>query len=48
MQRLDPVVVIGKNTWYFLGINIMQESQQLIDSLRHMIRGMNSFAGAEE
>ena len=32
----------------FLTIHIMQESQQLIDSLRHMIRGMNSFAGAEE
>ncbi len=32
----------------FLTIHIMQESQELIASLRHMLRGMNKFAGAEE
>lgn len=32
----------------FLTTHIMQESQELIDNLRHMLRGMNSFAGAEE
>lgn len=32
----------------FLTVHILQESQQLIDVLRHMIRGMNSFAGCEE
>ena len=31
-----------------LTIHILQESQELIGSLRHMIRGMNKFAGAEE
>ncbi len=30
-----------------LTIHILQESQELIGSLRHMIRGMNKFAGAE-
>ena len=32
----------------FMTIHIMQESQQMIDSLRHMIRGMDSFAGSGE
>ncbi|MCQ2147906.1 MAG: inorganic phosphate transporter [Bacteroidales bacterium] len=32
----------------FLTVHILQESQELIDVLRHMIRGMNSFAGCEE
>lgn len=31
-----------------LTIHILQESQELIGSLRHMIRGMNKFAGGEE
>ncbi|MCQ2110984.1 MAG: inorganic phosphate transporter [Bacteroidaceae bacterium] len=31
-----------------LAIHILQESQELIGSLRHMIRGMNKFAGAGE
>ena len=31
-----------------LTVHILQESQELIGSLRHMIRGMNKFAGAEE
>lgn len=31
-----------------LTIHILQESQELIGSLRHMIRGMNKFAGAGE
>ena len=31
-----------------LTIHILQESQEIIGSLRHMIRGMNKFAGAEE
>ncbi len=31
-----------------LTIHILQESQELIGSLRHMIRGMNKFAGAED
>ena len=30
-----------------LTVHILQESQELIGSLRHMIRGMNKFAGAE-
>ena len=30
----------------FMTIHIMQESQQMIDSLRHMVRGMDSFAGS--
>ncbi len=30
-----------------LTIHILQESQELIGSLRHMLRGMNKFAGAE-
>ncbi|MCQ2229459.1 MAG: inorganic phosphate transporter [Bacteroidales bacterium] len=32
----------------FLTIHIMQESQELISSLRHMIRGMNKFAGTSD
>lgn len=28
-----------------LTVHILQESQELIGSLRHMIRGMNKFAG---
>ncbi|MCQ2197863.1 MAG: inorganic phosphate transporter [Bacteroidaceae bacterium] len=31
-----------------LTIHILQESQELIGQLRHMIRGMNKFAGAED
>lgn len=31
-----------------LTIHILQESQELIGQLRHMIRGMNKFADAEE
>ena len=31
-----------------LTIHILQESQELVGQLRHMIRGMNKFAGAEE
>ena len=31
-----------------LTIHILQESQELIGSLRHMLRGMNKFAGAED
>lgn len=30
-----------------LTIHVLQESQELIGNLRHMIRGMNKFAGAE-
>lgn len=30
-----------------LTIHILQESQELVGSLRHMIRGMNKYAGAE-
>ena len=30
-----------------LTVHILQESQELLGSLRHMIRGMNKFAGAE-
>ena len=30
-----------------LTVHILQESQELVGSLRHMIRGMNKFAGAE-
>lgn len=32
----------------FMTTHIMQESQQMIDSLRHMVRGMDSFAGSGE
>lgn len=31
-----------------LTVHILQESQELVGSLRHMIRGMNKFAGADE
>lgn len=31
-----------------LTVHILQESQELLGSLRHMIRGMNKFAGAED
>lgn len=31
-----------------LTIHILQESQELLGSLRHMVRGMNKFAGAED
>lgn len=31
-----------------LTIHILQESQELVGQLRHMIRGMNKFAGAAE
>ena len=31
-----------------LTVHILQESQELVGHLRHMIRGMNKFAGAEE
>lgn len=31
-----------------LTIHVLQESQELVGQLRHMIRGMNKFAGAEE
>lgn len=31
-----------------LTIHILQESQELVGQLRHMLRGMNKFAGAEE
>ena len=31
-----------------LSIHILQESQELVGQLRHMLRGMNKFAGAEE
>ncbi|MDO4191311.1 MAG: inorganic phosphate transporter [Bacteroidales bacterium] len=34
-------------TTLILTIHIMQESQELLGSLRHMIRGMNKFAGAD-
>lgn len=30
-----------------LTVHILQESQELLGSLRHMIRGMNKFVGAE-
>lgn len=30
-----------------LTVNILQESQELLGSLRHMIRGMNKFAGSD-
>lgn len=35
-------------TTILLTINIIQESQELVGSLRHMIRGMNKFAGDAE
>ena len=31
-----------------LTIHVLQESQELVGQLRHMIRGMNKFAGAED
>lgn len=31
-----------------LTVHILQESQELVSALRHMIRGMNKFAGAED
>lgn len=34
-------------TTLLLTIHILQESQELVGALRHMIRGMNKFAGAE-
>ncbi|MBR4676735.1 MAG: hypothetical protein IKO99_01900, partial [Bacteroidales bacterium] len=30
-----------------LTIHILQESQELVGNLRHLIRGMNKFAGAD-
>ena len=42
MQRTDENI-----TTLLLTIHILQESQELIGSLRHMIRGMNKFAGEE-
>lgn len=34
--------------WGLLCEHILQESQELVGQLRHMLRGMNKFAGAEE
>ena len=42
MQRTDNNI-----TTLLLTIHILQESQELIGSLRHMLRGMNKFAGKE-
>ena len=42
MQRTDNNI-----TTLLLTIHILQESQELIGSLRHMLRGMNKFAGEE-
>lgn len=47
-QALDSIHSGTKNlNTLFLRIHIMQESQELIGCLRHMIRGMNKFAGGE-
>lgn len=42
MQRTDNNI-----TTILLTIHILQESQELIGSLRHMLRGMNKFTGSE-
>ena len=47
-QVLDTMQHTKENlTTLLLTVHILQESQELIGSLRHMIRGMNKFAGAE-
>lgn len=38
----------GNLNTQLLTVHILQESQELISALRHMIRGMNKFAGSEE
>lgn len=37
----------GGEATLLLTVHILQESQELLGSLRHMIRGMNKFAGAD-
>ena len=45
---LDHIQEGNENlTTQLLVVHIIQESQELIGSLRHMIRGMNKFAGNE-
>lgn len=47
-QTLDTLQDDTKNiNTILLTVHILQESQELLGSLRHMIRGMNKFAGAE-
>lgn len=48
-EMLDAMQSTEHNiTTMLLTIHILQESQELIGSLRHMLRGMNKFAGGEE
>ena len=47
-QTLDTLNDDAQNiNTILLTVHILQESQELLGSLRHMIRGMNKFAGAE-
>lgn len=48
-QLLDSIQSNNGNlNTQLLTVHILQESQELISALRHMIRGMNKFAGSEE